>query len=644
MGAKFSSGGGATVFYDKTDTPGEIVTELVNATDGAGLDFDGSPGYIDISSPPDLGTKFSFEFVFKATTWTSGDYKFLLDFGGGSGRFIIGTNDSDNNLKIFDNVGYKDTGVVIFDDLDVHHVVVTVNGTSALVYDNGNQVGSATISASHGIDTATDAAIATNIFYSSNNAVTGTIYRARFYNRTLSADDVRTAFERADVPVIDQYGSQTELVTNGDFTSSSDWTGSDWSIGSGVASIDGSQTGSRKLSQNIGVSAGVRYRITYTISAYTTGQIRFLFASSDGGTYRNAAGTYSEEFVPTSSGSFHLQANASFNGSIDNVSVVRIGCVSDYDLAFANPTQSLTVQDRSGAADGTCSASGVTQVQPVVQLNSTSARIGTTAATPADGDLQVSGNIGVNIAPDGSDWNANSKVVHAYQNDGHGAMFKAESDSTSVVVSAASKGYIATLEAKDLAFWTNGNERLAISSAGAVDISGPASHATALTVGNSTGGTELQVIPKENESITLNSAEGATAHALILATGGTPRLTVASTGLATFSGGITVSGGITTLGSFSELTINSGQITITQSVHTVDTESDAATDDLDTINGGSTGSILVLKSVLGSRHVVLKDGTDNLRLNGDCELGTSNDTITLMKVSTVWREMSRSLN
>ena len=122
------------------------------------------------------------------------------------------------------------------------------------------------------------------------------------------------------------------------------------------------------------------------------------------------------------------------------------------------------------------------------------------------------------------------------------------------------------------------------------------------------------------------------------------RLTIDSTGLATFSAGVTVSGGLTSLGSFSELTINSGQITVTQSVHTVDTEGDAASDDLETINGGTTGSILVLKSVTGSRHVVLKDGTDNLRLNGDCELGISNDTITLMKVSTVWREMSRSLN
>ncbi len=64
MGAKFSSGGGATVFYDKTDTPGEIVTELVNASDGAGLNFDGAAGNNAIAPPPGLGTKFLVEYVF----------------------------------------------------------------------------------------------------------------------------------------------------------------------------------------------------------------------------------------------------------------------------------------------------------------------------------------------------------------------------------------------------------------------------------------------------------------------------------------------------------------------------------------------------------------------------------------------------
>jgi len=138
-----------------------------------------------------------------------------------------------------------------------------------------------------------------------------------------------------------RYGS--EMVTNGDFASSSDWTGSDWVIANGVASIDGSQTGSRKLSQNIGSSAGVRYRITYEISGYTAGLVRFVFGSSDGGTYRSGNGTYTEEFVTTSSGNFHIQANASFNGSIDNVSVVEDTLSTSANLSVNSAADDLVI-------------------------------------------------------------------------------------------------------------------------------------------------------------------------------------------------------------------------------------------------------------------------------------------------------------
>ena len=45
-----------------------------------------------------------------------------------------------------------------------------------------------------------------------------------------------------------------------------------------------------------------------------------------------------------------------------------------------------------------------------------------------------------------------------------------------------------------------------------------------------------------------------------------------------------------------ELTIASGAITVTQSYHTIDTESDAATDDLDTITvAGGEGDVLVIR-------------------------------------------------
>src|SRR5690606_3555049 len=66
-----------------------------------------------------------------------------------------------------------------------------------------------------------------------------------------------------------------------------------------------------------------------------------------------------------------------------------------------------------------------------------------------------------------------------------------------------------------------------------------------------------------------------------------------------------------------ELTIASGVITITSTLpivyHMVDTESDAASDDLDTISGGIDGQRLVLRTVTGSRDVTVKNNTGNIR-------------------------------
>ena len=64
-----------------------------------------------------------------------------------------------------------------------------------------------------------------------------------------------------------------------------------------------------------------------------------------------------------------------------------------------------------------------------------------------------------------------------------------------------------------------------------------------------------------------------------------------------------------------ELTIATGAVTITGTVHTVDTESDAATDDLATINGGSDGEIVVISPENAARTVVLVD-SGNIQLPG----------------------------
>jgi hypothetical protein len=94
-------------------------------------------------------------------------------------------------------------------------------------------------------------------------------------------------------------------------------------------------------------------------------------------------------------------------------------------------------------------------------------------------------------------------------------------------------------------------------------------------------------------------------------------------------------------------TIASGAITINDdsSYLSVATEGGAATDDLDTINGGLSGDILIVTAFSGSNTVVMKDGTGNLRLAGDFSLDNADDTITLMKnVVGNFIEVSRSDN
>jgi hypothetical protein len=95
----------------------------------------------------------------------------------------------------------------------------------------------------------------------------------------------------------------------------------------------------------------------------------------------------------------------------------------------------------------------------------------------------------------------------------------------------------------------------------------------------------------------------------------------------------------------SSVTIASGVITVTGANAFIDTEGSASTDDLETINGGSSGDILICTAKSGSRTVVLKDGGGNLKLAGDFSLDTINDKIVLIKNSSGnWCELSRSNN
>lgn len=135
---------------------------------------------------------------------------------------------------------------------------------------------------------------------------------------------------------------------------------------------------------------------------------------------------------------------------------------------------------------------------------------------------------------------------------------------------------------------------------------------------------------------------GGLAHALI------PDTTAAARAL----GGASTAWGIAyvkglVLSPATELTIASGAVTVTQSDHTVDTESNAATDDLVTLTAGSgvtTGMIVVLRAENVARVVTVKASGGNLLLNGDFSLSATNRSITLKYDGTNWQEIARSVS
>lgn len=154
----------------------------------------------------------------------------------------------------------------------------------------------------------------------------------------------------------------------------------------------------------------------------------------------------------------------------------------------------------------------------------------------------------------------------------------------------------------------------------------------------------LGIIEISASDVTAASEDGQFSLKLMKAgAAATEVLGITSNGDATFSGGVSIAG-LLNLSASTELTIASGIITVIKSYHTVDTESDASTDDLITINGGVEGDILVLRAAVGSRTVVLKDNTDNLRIAGDFSLDNPQDSITIMFEGANWIELSRSDN
>jgi hypothetical protein len=120
-------------------------------------------------------------------------------------------------------------------------------------------------------------------------------------------------------------------------------------------------------------------------------------------------------------------------------------------------------------------------------------------------------------------------------------------------------------------------------------------------------------------------------------------------GNAAMNGDLTVGGFVQAatflgVGAHSLVEVAGGAITVTQTHHTVETESLAATDDLTTINGGKVGDIVILRSVSTSRKTTIKHNAGNIKCGADFQLANSDCTITLLKTETGWKCIAKAAN
>jgi len=120
--------------------------------------------------------------------------------------------------------------------------------------------------------------------------------------------------------VEDVQSLSSELVTNGNFATDSDWTkGTGWSISGGSANCDGTQTGGTSLYQSV-FQQNKSYKITFSITSITAGGVGVVNSPK-----YTTTGTFTYYYNVTGTDSnLYVNANTDFIGSIDNVSVKEV--------------------------------------------------------------------------------------------------------------------------------------------------------------------------------------------------------------------------------------------------------------------------------------------------------------------------------
>ncbi len=329
------------------------------------LAFDGSNDYVDCGSDSslDVGTNdFSVSAWCKVSTKGGSDYHDIVakgntleSSGDGWGISLV----ESNKTIYFDTLGdvgrqnaISPTSSWDFDKW--YHIVGTrSNSTNTLkLYLDGVLVATNTSATN---DDLGDASINFKIGTSESSRETkGNISEVAYYNSVLTANQVKTiyngrepynhkegvasgnlqAWHRMGDGALDEYSvicdeanaTFQNKVTNGTFDADSDWTkGTGWTIGSGTA--NGSSISGSYLEQDVSAVAGKIYKVSFDVTAHTTGAL-FCDIGGSGFGFIVGAGHFSNYFKAANTNNlriYSLGGPGTFTGSIDNVKALEIG-------------------------------------------------------------------------------------------------------------------------------------------------------------------------------------------------------------------------------------------------------------------------------------------------------------------------------
>ena len=138
------------------------------------------------------------------------------------------------------------------------------------------------------------------------------------------ADKAGTMRYRTDTEYVEVTG--TELITNGDFATDTNWTkNAEWTISGGKANAANSVSYHRIIQSGVQLSNTTLYRLIFTVSNLTSGGVICVVGGTNGlGVTAN--GTYIQYVTSASTAGDALQiaSNPTFTGSIDNVSLMEV--------------------------------------------------------------------------------------------------------------------------------------------------------------------------------------------------------------------------------------------------------------------------------------------------------------------------------